>query len=82
MHTLRSFALIALLALSSCALALCGNYACRDDDNCPNGELCYDGTCRDPSGLDDCGADDVCPSGDECVRDKCVYAYTPDAGLR
>jgi hypothetical protein len=50
--------------------------ACRDDDDCPFGEVCDRGTCEPSS----CRDDDDCPSDQRCQAGACQP--DPDACLR
>lgn len=45
---------------------------CRDDAQCPAGQLCKDNACG-PHG---CGTSKDCPPGQKCAQDKCVPECT------
>ena len=49
---------------------------CVDDADCPNGEVCVDGTCVDatptPTPTPECTDDNDCPPGQVCVDGRCV----------
>ncbi len=47
---------------------------CRDELECPPGQLCEGGTCRE------CIADSNCPTGEVCVGFQCIVPATCPAG--
>ena len=51
---------------------------CIDDADCPNGQVCVDGTCIDatpiPTPTPECTDDNDCPPGQVCVDGMCVEA--------
>ncbi len=58
------------------ASAGCGDVdECKDDDDCPPGEVCRNGKCVKE---DECKDDEDCPPGQICVDGKCVEGCNDD----
>jgi hypothetical protein len=49
---------------------------CANDDDCPEGMICVDGTCVEDT-TPECYDDDDCPEGEICVDGECVPDPSP-----
>ncbi len=74
-NVLISFAIVALLGLLGCSNNLPpGPDPCTTDNDCKNGQTCYQGACRDQ-----CTTSTDCPDEQVCISGACLTQCTTDS---